>query len=393
MMVPVAEQQNDRDAGKAVQASTASIAAYTRWFLGRDNQPPQARRVGRELCVWRLAVRKTVARFADGDVANELLRDFRIDSSVLCRSVMAAPWGFGVAGRDAGSFHMVLEGQGWLEVEGGTEPVHLRAGDLAVLPTGSAHWVKDSPATTAPSLTSILARHGVVDGELRFGGDGGPLTEIVCGVFTLEGARSAPWIERLPRIVVSPGETRGPDWRSAATAALREEAHRPTRGGAALVNRLLESLLADVLRTELAAFAVDATPPGRALADERIGGVLARLHERPEEPWTVGDLARMAAMSRSAFSERFRLLVGEPPMRYLSGLRLTRATRLLRSTDTTVAEIARRVGYGSEEALSRAFKLRFGGAPSVIRRRARLPGTEHAGGGSGTGEHPLPGSG
>jgi hypothetical protein len=124
-------------------------------------------------------VRKTVARFADGDVANELLRDFRFDSSVLCRSVMAAPWGFGVAGRDAGSFHMVLEGQGWLEVEGGTEPVHLRAGDLAVLPTGSAHWVKDSPATTAPSLTSILARHGVVDGELRFGGDGGPLTEIV----------------------------------------------------------------------------------------------------------------------------------------------------------------------------------------------------------------------
>jgi hypothetical protein len=54
---------------------------------------------------------------------------------------------------------------------------------------------------------------------------------------------------------------------------------------------------------------------------------------------------------------------------------------------------ARRVGYGSEEALSRAFKLRFGGAPSVIRRRTRLLGTEHDGGGSGTREHPLPGSG
>ena len=61
-MVPVAEEQNDRDAGKAVQASTASVAASTRWSLGRDNQPPRARRVGRELRVWRLAVRKTVAR-------------------------------------------------------------------------------------------------------------------------------------------------------------------------------------------------------------------------------------------------------------------------------------------------------------------------------------------
>jgi AraC family transcriptional regulator, alkane utilization regulator len=316
-------------------------------------------------------MRKTVARFADGDVANELLRDFRIDSSVLCRSVMAPPWGFGVAGREAASFHVVLEGEGWLEVEGIADPIHLRAGDLAALPMGAAHWVKDSPATTAPSLTSILARHGVVDGELRFGGDDGPLTEIVCGVFALEGARSAPWIERLPRVVVSPGAARGGDWRSAAAAALRQEARQPSRGGAAVVNRLLESLLADALRVELAAFASDAVAPGQAVADRRIGRVLASLHERPEEPWTVDDLARVATMSRSAFSERFRSLVGEAPMRYLSGLRLARAAQLLRSTDTTVAEIARRVGYGSEEALSRAFKLRFGGAPSVFRRRTR----------------------
>jgi AraC family transcriptional regulator, alkane utilization regulator len=316
-------------------------------------------------------MRKTVARFADGDVASELLRDFRVDSSVLCRSVMAAPWGFGVAGKDAGSFHMVIEGQGWLEVEGVDEPVGVRAGDLVVLPTGCAHWIKDSPASTAPSLSSILARHEVVDGELRFGGDDGPLTEIVCGVFALEGARSAPWIERLPPVVLSPAGAGRSDWRDAAAAALREEARRPTRGGAAVVNRLLESLLADALRTELAALAGEEALRAGAVADERIGRVLARLHQRPEAPWTVAELARVAAMSRSAFSERFRSLVGEAPIRYLSRLRLARAARLLRSTDTTVAEVARRVGYGSEEALSRAFKARFGGAPSAYRRRAR----------------------
>jgi len=137
-------------------------------------------------------VRKTVATFADGDVASELLRDFRIDSSVLCRSVMAAPWGFGVAGRDLGSFHMVLAGTGWLEVDGQSEPIRVDTGALVVLPTGNPHWVKDSPSSSAPSLTSILAHHDVIDGELRFGGDDGPLTEIVCGVFMLEGARSTP---------------------------------------------------------------------------------------------------------------------------------------------------------------------------------------------------------
>jgi AraC-like DNA-binding protein len=87
----------------------------------------------------------------------------------------------------------------------------------------------------------------------------------------------------------------------------------------------------------------------------------------------------VAAMSRSAFSERFRSLVGEAPIRYLSGLRLARAARLLHTTDTTVAEIARRAGYNSEEAFSRAFKLRFGAAPGVFRRQAAHATDGHAG--------------
>ena len=177
----------------------------------------------------------------------------------------------------------------------------------------------------------------------------------------------------LPPVIVSrraPGRT---DWRDAAGVALRDEALEPTRGGAALVNRLLESLVADVFRSELAQLAADATHPVEGLADRRIGRVLARLHEHPEAPWRVESLARVAVMSRSAFSERFRSIVGEAPMQYLRGLRLSRAARLLRSTDATVAEIARSVGYSSEEALSRAFKDRFGAAPSVYRRPAREP--------------------
>ena len=316
-------------------------------------------------------MKKTVARFADGDVAGELLRDFRIDSSVLCRSVMASPWGFGVAGREVGSFHMVLRGRGWLEVEGLTELVGIQAGDLVVLPNGHAHRVKDSPTTAAPSLASILAHHDIVAGELRFGGDDGPLTEIVCGVFSLEGPQAAAWVKRLPRVVKSAGGPEQPAWRHAAAAALRDEAREPTKGGAAVVNRLLESLLADALREELTALTRDSALSSEALGDHRIGQALARMHENPEAPWTVAGLASEAAMSRSAFAARFRALVGDPPMRYLTMLRLARSARLLRSSDATIAEIAKIVGYGSEEALSRAFKMRFGDPPSVFRARAR----------------------
>jgi AraC-like DNA-binding protein len=313
-------------------------------------------------------VRKTVAGYAGEDAAERLVRDLRIGSSVLCRSVMAAPWGFGIAGRDVGSFHMLLEGRGWLEVDGSAAPIELGRGDVVVLPTGRAHWMRDSPGSTAPPLTSILAAHDVTDGELRFGGDdAGPVTEVVCGVFTFEADQRAPWMVLVPPVVVSEARPGDDGWRPAVIRALRQEARRPTEGGSTVVNRLLESLIADALRAELARSIGDADAPRLGLADARIGRALARLHEHPEHAWTVGSLANVAVMSRSAFSERFRSLVGVAPIRYLAELRLTRAARLLRSTDATVADVARSVGYGSEETLSRAFKARFGEPPSAFR--------------------------
>jgi transcriptional regulator GlxA family with amidase domain len=135
------------------------------------------------------------------------------------------------------------------------------------------------------------------------------------------------------------------------------------------VNRLLESLIGDALRAELTRSLGDEGPAVQMLADARIGRVLVTLHDHPEQPWTVRSLAKVAMMSRSAFSERFRDRVGRAPISYLTDLRLTRAARLLRSTDATVADVARSVGYGSEESLSRAFKARFGDAPSTFRTR------------------------
>jgi AraC-like DNA-binding protein len=316
-------------------------------------------------------VRKTVVGYDDRGVAQQLARDLRIESSVLCRSVMGPPWGFGIPGRETGTFHMVLEGRGWLDVEATDGPIEMGPGDLAVLPTGRPHWMRDAPDSTAPPLTSILASHDVIDGELRFGTDDGPLTEVVCGLFSFEDGHHAPWIDGLPPVVVSARDRDGAGWRPAVMEALRDEAGRRTPGGSLIVNRLLETLIADALRAELAAALVDGDAPTAAMADARVGRALLRMHDQPSEPWTVRALANAAMMSRSAFSARFRDLVGQAPMRYLTEVRLRRAARLLRSTDATLAEVARSVGYGSEDALSRAFKGRFGEAPSAFRTRRR----------------------
>ena len=178
-------------------------------------------------------MRKTVVGYDDRGPVDQLVRDLRIGSSVLCRSVMAAPWGFGIAGRDAGTFHMVIEGGGWLEVEGAGGPIPMRAEQIAVLPTGKPHWMRDSAGSTAPPLTSILALHEVVDGELRFGGDDGPLTEVVCGVFSLEDAGRPGWMDRLPPVVVStPGDDGS--WRRKLPDTVRRVS-RSTSGSSASV--------------------------------------------------------------------------------------------------------------------------------------------------------------
>jgi AraC family transcriptional regulator, alkane utilization regulator len=85
----------------------------------------------------------------------------------------------------------------------------------------------------------------------------------------------------------------------------------------------------------------------------------------------VASLASQVGMSRSSFSARFRALVGEAPLKYLAKWRALKAAWFLRTSDATLAEIAGRVGYESEIALSRAFKRLMGQSPGAYRQQQR----------------------
>lgn len=86
-------------------------------------------------------------------------------------------------------------------------------------------------------------------------------------------------------------------------------------------------------------------------------------------PWSADALAREVALSRSAFVERFSALIGMPPIRYLTVWRLRTAQLHLRQTRHSIAQLARLVGYESEEAFSRAFKREFGLPPARWREQ------------------------
>jgi AraC-like DNA-binding protein len=113
--------------------------------------------------------------------------------------------------------------------------------------------------------------------------------------------------------------------------------------------------------------------------DQHVGRALALLHGQPDQPWTVGSLARRVAFSRSAFADRFMELVGEPPLRYLTRLRINTAAQRLRSGDDKLTTIAADVGYESVSAFNRAFKRHLGMTPGEYRDSCRSGGTEAEG--------------
>ena len=183
-----------------------------------------------------------------------------------------------------------------------------------------------------------------------------------------EGSLCDSLLEALPPKVFVPardGSLR------AVVAMLVDEIGRDAPGQQTILDRLLDLALVYTLRAHFAA-AGDAAPAWyRALAEPVAGPALRAVHEAPSKPWTVETLARQAAMSRAAFARRFKTVTGETPLGYLSRWRMSLAAEALqRSGTTTIAAVAREIGYTSEFAFAAAFKRHHGLAPGRYRAHA-----------------------
>ena len=304
------------------------------------------------------------------DVIARLLDSVRVRSTVYCRSTMRAPWGFAVEAHGNPSFHVVTRGSCWLEVDDDQEPLQLGEGDLVVVPRGPRHALRDSPGSPTQWLDEILAgtpRDG--NGRLRYGGDGAA-TELICGGFLLQGDGADPLLEALPSVIEIRGSDGAPvPWVRVTLELIGAVTAADGPGTEAVLTRLADSMLTQVLRVAL--ISLGASDPARttALRDPQIAKAVELMHREPDREWTVSGLAAAVAYSRSAFAARFREIVGESPMSYLARTRLAIAATQLDRTNATLAEIARGVGYASVSSFSRAFKRAFGVAPGVYRTK------------------------
>lgn len=283
------------------------------------------------------------------DPLQDVLHAVRIQSQMFRRETHTPPYHLPHSAAQVSGVHLVEQGTSVLWTEDGAQVV-LAAGDLVVVSNTRRYALLDTPEgaarTTAQSVT-------LVQGEFR------AEQNIVYPIFSL-----------LPPLIHVPGEHGQPIyWLAAALRGISSEAAGQRPGYTAVISRLMDVLFIMVMRSW-----IDQQRPGEggwlgALYDPQIGPVLNAVHADPGRGWSVEALARLATMSRSSFIERFTMLVGEPPMKYLTRWRVQLATTWLGDDMyLTVEQLARRLGYTSPFAFSKAFKRVMHLSPTDFRR-------------------------
>jgi AraC-like DNA-binding protein len=317
------------------------------------------------------------------DPLSDLLRVVRLEGAYFFAVEAAEPWSVEtVAARELSprimpgaehliSYHIMTEGRCYAGLIG-EEQVELVAGDVIVFPHGDAHLMSSGRGVrVGPDVNSTAPDrypHTVVLGD-----QGPRAVSFVCGFLGCDRRPFNPLLAALPRRMHMRGMSSA--WPGSFVRQVTEESRVGRAGADCVLTRLAELMFIEVLRRYL-----DDLPQGQTgwlagLRDEVVGRVLTLVHGQPNHPWTLADLAREAASSRSNLAKRFALLVGQPPMQYLAQWRMQVAANLLAQSGAKVATIGAEVGYDSEAAFSRAFKKATGLAPGAwreVRRPARL---------------------
>jgi AraC-like DNA-binding protein len=262
-------------------------------------------------------------------------------------------------------FHIVASGRCWVAVDG-EERHWAERGDVIVLPYGHQHRMGGVAESECVSVLNLMSPPPWTEFPVIRHGTGGDRTDVICGYLDVDDPLFDPALSALPVIFVARPTGTAAAW---VASSLRYvlEACEGGESSSQLLTHLPALLLAEVMRIHLSTTPAADCGWLAALRDPVLAPALAALHGAIDRRWTVSDLAGHACVSRSVLDERFRAVLGRPPIRYLTDWRMHVAKDLLATSDLSVSAVAHRVGYDAEEAFSRAFKRAFGIAPATWR--------------------------
>ncbi len=265
-------------------------------------------------------------------------------------------------------FGVVVEGECLIAIQGRSAKT-LRAGDVFLLGGPPPFFMASDTETPSRSASELFRRTKKPVVQLG-SGRAKPVVHVVGGHFVLDPVNAHLLVDALPAFMRIPANEASP--LRGVMPLLIDEVRSTQLGRARALDQLAQLVLTYALRW----LDSDGKSPARtgwlrALADSRVGAALGHIHTSVEKGTSLAELARVAGMSRTAFSARFKELVGQPPLTYAIQWRMSLAKDALRTTDRAIGEMAFELGYASESAFSMAFRREVGCSPRAYRDAKR----------------------
>lgn len=340
------------------------------------------------------------------DVLSEVLKVVRLTGAIFFTANLSDPWSVVSPPHDELArhmqtktgcvmlFHIVTEGRCWIKMEH-RPPFVLEKGSVIIFPHSCSH-IMCSKVQLNPVPVMRLLHFEDIKGlpNVNYGG-GGMRMSLICGYLKCD-QRFNPLIGALPEVLLllpqnenmsrdvqndpalnsnilflTPGS-----WMDTTLAYLKQEIVHKNVGSATMIIRLTELLFVEVLRRYMHELPEKSNGWLAGIRDPEVGKALQLLHAQPGKKWDVKRLALAVGVSRSALAQRFHDLIGEPPIRYLTGWRMQLAKHLLSQPDFSLPTVAEQVGYDSDIAFNRVFKRYTGCPPASWRNQILAHATE-----------------
>lgn len=303
------------------------------------------------------------------DALSVLLQNVHLFETKYYRLNVTGNWSYSLTRQDTILFYLVMSGGFCIDV--GNGPRETRAGDMIMIPSAHQHvsYALNYHSDEAQPLDELLM--SCKEHTLDLKGDGDSEASLILIECKYDKAMIRPLLSVLPSIL--PEVNDEDDGRfeviDVEIRLLTLEAEHERMGKTAVINHWASIMMIECLRVYIESLPEATENWLKAMKDPFLTKALVAMHEMPNENWTINKLAEVAGMSRSSFAQRFKEVVGIPPLTYLMDYRLRLAARYLRLQQNSISRISGLVGYASDSTFSQAFKRVYGISPKAYRQQ------------------------
>ncbi len=303
------------------------------------------------------------------DALSVLLQNVHLFETKYYRLNVTGNWSYSLTRQDTILFYLVMSGGFCIDV--GNGPRETRAGDMIMIPSAHQHvsYALNYHSDEAQPLDELLT--SCKEHTLDLKGDGDSEASLILIECKYDKAMIRPLLSVLPSIL--PEVNDEDDGRfeviDVEIRLFTLEAEHERMGKTAVINHWASIMMIECLRVYIESLPEATENWLKAMKDPFLTKALVAMHEMPSENWTINKLAEVAGMSRSSFAQRFKEVVGIPPLTYLMDYRLRLAARYLRLQQNSISRISGLVGYASDSTFSQAFKRVYGISPKAYRQQ------------------------